>query len=258
MKDNSPASGLVEIDLIVWEFLGNIKAGEERYEDFLGYALDFYSEELNNHGFIGVKNKVIDLTAYKTFKLPKDCIDWIAIAVQVGMRLRRLVKDDSIAWNFKDLNEQGMLDVIVKSDQEKMNLYTMETNAQGEDVGQNFHLSEKHDLMGYFTENKDSREITIHPVNVTVSQVVLRYISDCYNKKEKTLIPATAKKVMKSYIDWKDHEYNTADKKIRLSPWKKTLYDSAYEEYLAMNNDLTTDDIREMLYDAFSLIPTLT
>lgn len=247
---------MVEIGDVVFEHLGNISSGDERREQFLGYALDFYSEELNNHGFIGIKDKVIDLTAWKTFKLPEDCIDWITIAVQVGIRRRSLVRDDSISWNFKDLHTQGLLDVIVKEDQDKMKVYTVNTNSQGDDVGQNFHLTEKHDVIGYFTENKDLKEITIHPVNVTVRQVVLRYISDCYNRREKTLVPVNAKKAMKSYIDWKDHEFGN-DKKYSKAERKRGLFTIAYDEFLAMKADWDFEDIREILYDSYSLTPNI-
>lgn len=255
MKNDKPASGLIPIDDVIWEFLGNIKSGEERYEDFLGYALDFYSEELNNHGFIGIKNELIKLTPYKTFDLPRDCIDWIAIFVQVGMRLRPLVKDNSLAWNNKELYEQGFLDAIVKDDQDNMHLYSININSIGDNVNQNFHLTEKHDLMGYFTENKELRQFTVHPVEETVTQIVLRYISDCYNNREKTLVPVTAKKVMKAYIDWKDHEFSTSDKKYNRAERKRGLYDIAYGEFQAMEADWDPNDIREMLFDTYTLTP---
>ena len=259
MENNKVASGLISLDEVIWEFLGNTGFGEERYEDFLGHGLDFYRDELNNNGYIGIKTKTISLTEYKTFRLPEDCIDWIAIALQVGIRLRKLVRDDSIVWNFKDLYQDGVLDVLIKDDQGKMNLYTHELNSRGEDIGQNFRLSEKHDLTGYFTDNKDLREITIHPVDSTtvVSKVVLRYISDCYNKKDKTLVPVTSVPVIKAYIDWKYHEHSTSDKKIRMSPWKKGLYDSAYEKFQAMEADWDPDDIHEIMYDNYSLTPNI-
>lgn len=258
MQDNNKTpSGLISLDNVIWEFLGNIKAGEERYEDFLGYALDFYRDRLNNNGFIGIKSSVMTLTDYNTFKLPNDCIDWITIAVQVGMRLRKLVRDDTIVWNFKDLHSQGLLDVIVKDDQGKMNLYTTEMNARGEDVGQNFHVSEKHDLIGYFTENKDQREITVHPVNTTVNQVVLRYISDTYNKRNETLVPVTSIPAIKGYIDWKDHEHSTSDTKYRRALRKKDLFDLSYDEFLAMEADWNPEDITEIIYDNFSLTPNI-
>lgn len=235
--------------------LMDLDLGEELFEKFLHFGLKLY-EDLITDGWYGIKDTILDMSAYKSITLPKDCIDWIICGVQVGTHVYAFTHDSNMGMNFKELNDAGTLTSVLATEQEEFGkTFSGYLNEMGEDVGKLFGLKFKHNSEGYFQENEELGEIYFNSNKVTDGKVFLRYISDCSIHEGETLVHRNAKSMMVSYIQWQYHLHNTDLNKKRMAGVYQELYAQEYDRFVQREVKWGIEEIKEVVYDAYSLTP---
>jgi hypothetical protein len=248
--------GYIPLSEVVYSALMDVQETEARFEQYLHWAIKGY-QELNTEGHLGVRHKELPISAYKTVALPDDCVDWTLIGIKQGTEIRAFTKNNNMHLDFQRENERGDLPPAMLSEIEEKGYYFYGTyNIKGEHPGKHFGLKLKNNSAGYFRENKEERIIELHPnTTQTITRVYLEYISDCTDYAGVIMVHLNMRPVLEAFIHWKDAYFSSNPNKVRLTGLRQEQYKEEYDKFVAKNNDLTVEDIEEILFDAYSLSP---
>lgn len=216
-NDNNYAT----VDQVVRSTMASLQQDTmHNYKLFLHYAIEGL-EEFNFDQAQEVKTVRLKPTDWNAIKLPSDYVDWVKIGVQNQDQVTEFDRDENIALYF---NETECGDPIAHtkidcnndlpgatSGLESMygNTYSFSNyiNESGEHEGKLYGYG-KDKSNGRFKVNRERGEIQINASNIS-DYYYLEYISNGFNPSENTVLNQYAKKLIKLYIIWQYHEYNS-------------------------------------------------
>lgn len=246
-----------KLDIIVNSVLADKQYGQELYELFLHYALKIH-RKLNRQGYFGFKTEEVTPTSYNVIVLPKNCIEWISLSVLKGVHLYSYVRSWSIINKFKELDKEGVLANLLKYHNEiEQYQFIGEVNEEGWEIGQLFGMRPHYNVEGYYQYDRDKREIYIKPLSSPTGRLFLSYISDCENAPEEIMVHQNFEDAYYAFIDWQYHEHSDERDLSRKAPYKKQLYEQEMDALDTMEMDLSIEDIEEVYFNSFSLVPLL-
>lgn len=258
--ESSQARGFVTIDSIVRSALMDIGAGMERYEVFRHWCLEGY-KDFNFDLAQEVKTVVLDLTAWKAVSLPLDYVDFVLIGVIVDNKIRVFTHDDRISLYRPDGDEDGITDPIVTTASPDVPAdvpfyFWNVVNSQGEDAGQLYGLTVKHNGQGYYKFNTERREIQFSPAVDGNTKIYLEYISDGVNPNAQTVVNVYAAKLLKLYIHWSRLKFSKSANQAQI---QRAMDDYNKELFKVQNRiqKITVEDVLETMRDAYALVKTV-
>lgn len=252
--------GVVTLDSVIRSYLMDFGAGLERYEQGKHWILEGY-KEFNFDLAAEIKTVALDLTAWKAISLPLDYVDFVVIGVVIDNKIRVFTHDDRISLYRPDDDEDGVTDPIVTTASPDIPAdvpfyFWNAVNSQGEDTGQLYGLTVKHNGQGYYKFNTERREIQFSPAVDGNTKIYLEYISDGVNPNAQTVVNAYAAKLLKLYGHWMRHTFSKSSTMAE----KALAKDMYQKEFFKVQNRIqkvTVDDVLEVMRDAYALVKTV-
>jgi hypothetical protein len=257
------------IDNIVKGVCMDLGEGEERYEQYLHWALeahkDWHLDQAKE-----IKTVQIDLTPYKAAALPDDFVDWTKVGIKCGNTILTFAKDNYMPFpedndgdNVVDVDEDcPRFDVgdysVVDANGYSLNsfshYYYNTLNDKGQDTGNLFGLTAKDNYQGYFRLNKEREEIQFRSRILNLETIYLEYISNGYNPCGMSYVHPYAAKLINLYVHWMRKKHNRLSARWQIDD-AKTDYWQEHDRVSGRMFDLTAEDILEAWRSAYSLLP---
>ena len=239
--------GVVTLDSIVRSAIMDIGAGMERYEQFKHWSIEGYRDfhfDLAQE----IKTTVLTLSAWKAVDIPIDFVDWVMIGVIVDNKIRVFTHDDRISLYRPDADEDGITDALVTTEdpviQDSVPMWFWgNRTSMGEDAGQLYGLTVKHNGVGYYKFNPERKEIQFSPEVDGNTPVYLEYISDGIDPCEKTMVNIYAAKLIKLYIHWQRHRFAKSSNRAQVADAK----DDYWKEFYKVQNRIQKITVEEVL-----------
>lgn len=256
------ANKVVTIDSCIRSAIIDIGAGMERFEQFKNWAIEGY-KELHFDVIQEIKTVQLDLTAWKAIELPTDFVDWVMIGSVVDYQIRVFTNDNRISLYHDDLDPvDGDPDARDGDNSDPVDttanqLYFWNTtNQYGEDTGQLYGMTVKHNGQGYFKLNNERNEIQFSPAIDGDTKIYLEYISNGYDASVATAIHEYAGRCIKRYIHWQRLLHSKS------SPlWERReaerLYYVEYNKVVTRLNKITVEDVLDCARDAYRLVGSI-
>jgi len=258
---HSPTKGMMTVDQIVNSALTDISAGDERYEQFLHWAIEGYRDFIMDVSQ-EVKTVELSLTDWKAIEYPDDYIDWALIGIRCGEMVKVLTNDNNLALTHTldptDDNNPTANTALCSIDdvdtdptrlyyfyfQPTSTYYWANTlNNKGQDQGKLWGLGVKDNGLGYYSDNKERREIQLSVRLNADTKIYLQYVADGYDPCNQTSVNLYAAKLLKYYIHMERVNFSKASKSD-----KKVESDRYWDEHARVVQriaPLTIDDVLE-------------
>jgi hypothetical protein len=239
--------------------LEDIQAGEERFNQFLHFAMEGYREFHMNAGK-QVKAEEIELKEWKQIDLPCDCVD-VNI---VGFRCGDLIKVLTYDRNIPKLHDSE--DCVKQENKPCPDIYSASTadalipfygfyDPGARYIQPKFYgVAVNYNHLGYFDIDWNKRVINFKETIKGQTKVYLEYITDGINYSRETIIHPYAFRLIKLWIHWQRKEN---DDRVSLSEKARAerLFNNQYDEVLVSQMDMSIDDVKEALRSAYRRTP---
>lgn len=252
--------GFVTLDSIVRSALMDIGESMSRYEQFKHFAIEAY-RDFHFDMAQSVKTVQLSLSAWKAINIPIDMVDWVMIGVVVDNKIRAFTNDDRISLYRPDDDEDGVTDDIVTTASPDVPAdvpfyFWNVVNSQGEDAGQLYGLTVKHNGQGYFKMNPERKEIQFSPAVDSNTKIYLEYISDGIDPNAQTVVHIYAAKLIKNYIHWSRVKFSKSANQAQI---QRAMDDYNKELFKVQNRiqKITVEDVLETMRDAYALVKTV-
>ncbi len=260
-----------KIDDIVKGVGTDLGEGEERYEQYLHWALeahkDWHLDQAKE-----IKTIEIDLTQWKSAVLPDDFVDWTKVGIRCGNTILTFTHDENMPFakdsdgdNIPDLDKDcPKFDVtdysVVESSGAGLNsfayYYYNLLNDKGQDYGKLYGLTATDNYQGYFRLNKERQELQFRSRVVNLKSIYLEYISNGYNPCGESYVHPYAGKLISLYIHWMRKKHNKLSARWEILDAKTEYWDEFSRVQWRMF-DLSTEDILESWRDSLTLLPLI-
>jgi hypothetical protein len=251
IKDNT----LKKLSEVIYTLLAKKQYGEEYYELFLIYALSAH-EMYNTHGYFGKKTIEVTPTAFNVIYLPNDCLEWISLDVLKGVHLFSYARSWNMIKKFQELDKEGQLKAGLNYLNEiEQYQFVAELDTEGYEVGKIFGMRAKYNEEGFYNYDRAKREIYIKPLSNPAGKLYLTYISNCIDSKEEALVHPNFVQAYEAYMDWQYHEHSDNQVMYRRAKDKERMYNNEMMKLNALEMDLSMEDIEEVVWDSYSLVP---
>lgn len=243
-KEKYSNSKFYTLSAAVRSVLEDIQAGEERFNQFMKFAMDGY-KEFQFDANLEFNVAIIDMKPHKQIDFPCDFVDWNFIGFKTGNTLNEFTKD-RIPKHFEVVNCVPQENKDMHPAMDAFPDFEWFYNHDIYDVGHHYGLPAAHNYNGYFDVDWKNRVFNFKRVVNNVNKVYLEYISDGINPSGKTIIHPYAFKCIQDYIHWQrrehDDKYSLSDKQRA-----KFLYEEQFGKLLLRQLDLSIEDIKEAL-----------
>ena len=243
--------GCQTLDQITRRAIHDISAGMERYEQFLGWAIEGHGE-LHMDMLREIKIVELNLTPWKAIQWPDDYMDFVLIGVRTGGQIAVFTNDQNLALAYDyetddDLDPLPNDTFIPPNGQAEIALtstryWFLNQNIHGEDTGGVFGLAVKDNGLGYYRVNRPRREIQLSP-KVDAGKAYLEYIANGYKPCKKTTVNLYAAKAIKTYIHWQRCLFSTKNKADAAT--FERLFGNEVYKLIDRMFDLSIDDVLE-------------
>lgn len=244
------------IDNVVKSVCMDLGEGEERYEQYLHWALkesknwylDFAKE---------ICTRLLPVNSYLAVDLPEDYVDWTKVGLKAGNQILTFVHDD-----FMSFPTDNDLDCIPDKDEDLMPddtdagyYYYNLLNDKGQDLGKLWGLSVKDNFQGYFRINEAREQIQFRTKMASMDQIYLEYISNGYDPCGLSYVHPYVSQLIELYIHWQrlKHQGKNAIKwqvdNAKNDYWVE--FDKVQSRYLNM----TAEDYLDVFREGFILTP---
>lgn len=237
------------ISAAVYKVLEDLQYGEERFNQFLNFAIDG-AKRLN----LNVKTEIhfgeFDMTPWKTLVWPDDMISWNVLGIRVGNGIKVFVRDRNIP-KFRDL-----IDCVPQENKPVPRIDLVEVGPLIPFLGYNNYFSSygthyygalvRRDYEGYFDVDEKNRLFNFKEVIPQGKKIYLEWIGDGLNYNGQTIIHPTVFPCLVDFIHWQrvkfDGNYGLGE--IRMF---KDDFDQSVDEALVNNLDMSVDEVRNAL-----------
>lgn len=248
------------LDSIVNSVIADLDEGStHNYDKYLHWALealqDFHMDSAQE-----VKTVMLPMNDYNAIDFPKDYVDWCKIGIAIGDKVKTFGVNDNIAtYMDKDecgnpiKNSIGDCNSLPDNCSDGFGGYWFNNyiNDHGEVLGRFFGIGGGSSGLGYYTVNKQSRQIQFDSV-VRRTNAYMEYIGTGFNPCETTVVNQYAKKLLKLYIHWHrcKFKFGRISGETREA---KQEYNDEYRLVRARLNDLTPEKIIELTRKNYKL-----
>lgn len=239
------------------------------YKQFLHFAIEGY-QDFHFDQASEIKHTELDVTNWKSVKLPTDFVDVVRLGVRRGDHVIPFDKNSDISLYF-DKDECG--NPMAHSD------YVCSKSIPSADIGVNFGYPSStdhyfHNLInesgehegrmygrgggayknGSWKINRERGEIQLSS-SVSESKIYLEYLANGFDPNEETMVNQYAKKLIKLYIIWQYHEYNHEPRINRSASRHEDLYYAERNKVAGRLNGLSVDEILRTIRDSYIQSP---
>ncbi|MEJ7644274.1 MAG: hypothetical protein WKF87_06745 [Chryseolinea sp.] len=224
----------------VYSVLDDIQAGEERFSQFLKYAIDA-AREFTFDALHEIHFAVIPMLQWKQIAFPSNMVDWTVIGVRSNGQMKVFTRDSGIGhFNedevFEDISTVPAVGSIPIVGQD--NYFHDGAGLYGSRISAN--------QSGYFNVDWKNRVFNFHNTVNNVGNVYLEYITDGINYCGQTVIHPYAFRAIQLYIHWQRKE-NDDKYSESASARAKHLFEQEYTKVIVRNLNLSIADIKEAL-----------
>jgi hypothetical protein len=244
---------VISLHKIVTNVLLKRKYPWHYYIEFLVYAKDGLATLAKDENIISGRYKVLQLNDNHAIEIPNDYLDYTKISMMNGQHLQPLVEDNSLNlvpnydsdFQIQPYSQGFATDTATVEYAGYLSPYwwTVNWNSYGENTGRQF--GGVGSMSDTFRVNKARNEIKINE-NLTLTQVVLEYVSNGMDADSATQIDWYAKDCLEAYCMWQFKENNRT--------YSAGEAEVAKQEYInqrlilrAELSDLTTDNLKRIV-----------
>ncbi len=234
-----------------------IHYGKEAYRDF---KFDMAKE---------IKTVRLEMTPWKSLKLPDDCLDLVKVGVVVRGQILTFTHDQYLPMDRQKCDKS--IDTVLPSGRQGSFLpitgptaffasgsyvyYSNYYNEYGEFKGRLYGLAGNDNGLGYYRWDREKKEVHLN-VNSSLetAQFIVEYIGNCDNPTEATVVNPLAKKMIKFYIDWRLAERDPnvpGNRAARL----EDVYWNEFRRVVSRMSDVDIGDIIEASRQYYMMTP---
>lgn len=258
VKKQTKARGFVTLDSCIRGALMSIGESMSRYEQFRHYAIKAFRKfqfDLAQE----VRTVELDLTAWKAYEIPIDCVDIVMFGVRINNVIRVFTSDDRISLFHEATDgypeDITSLETLPETEGENANPETLTFwNGSNGNTGQLYGLVTKSNGNGYYKINTERREIQMAPSIKTGTKGYLEYIADAVDPCEASVIHVYAAEFIELYIHWQRLKYSKSSSLGAID----MAYKDAMREFGVVQNriqKITVEDVLECARDGYRMTP---
>lgn len=228
-------NGYVNIDYVVSSYI--LKSGEDDrfYEAYLQFVIQGLGE-LRLGSLTHIKATRLTLEGNNTATLPNDFVDYTAVGVCDGGRIRHLSENTNICLPTETECGVSQRDVTTTTNNENNHSQYVFVPHYYDGVYYEDYTAEGGFNTSYFRVDKAGRRLVfLNDANASGQQVILEYIANDINKD--TVIPRSAVPVLEAYINYAKLEYknvNFGEKRMAQRNYRNKL-----RKFRALNYSFT-------------------
>lgn len=248
-------AAFTSLDAIVRNVILRKRLSLHWYIDFMVHAVNCL-RELSMDDLKCVNTKLLTVDAYNAIDLPNDYLDYTRVGIKAGQNIKPLVETDKInslvnrnpadlsPTTYGNANADNSTAALYYGYSYPFFWHTVTWNQYGESVGRMFGFGAgiQDDV---FKVVKERNQIQLTE-NLSVSEIVLEYISDGTSADAATAVTPYAYATIAAYIDWQIKEnsrsYGMGDRQLA-----KSEYVSQRQILRARLSDLTPEVLERII-----------
>jgi hypothetical protein len=230
----------------VYSCLEDIQAGEERFNQFLKWAIDGF-QEFHFEAAREIEVGVFEMNPWKQIDYPSNLVAISKVGIQIGNSIATFTIDKNIPKYFNEVDgikqentDAPMLDESLLAN----DLIPFFTDDYFSGSGSYYGKPAQHNYSGYFDLDEKNRVINFKRTVTGQSLIYLEWITDGINPTGRTVIHPHVFKCIQNYIHWqrKEHDDRYGGGEAERA---RTLYNNSFQDVLVRQLDLSLADISE-------------
>lgn len=254
---------LVSLQTIADGVLADLGESAHRKEQMLKWALDYFRRYKMDIAR-DVRETYLDMTAWKSIILPKDCVDWLQLGIRNGEVTNTMVNTNFLATRDCACDDDAPTQPRYCADDDAgEGIQFNSIDEQGADAGKMYGLMMKDNGVGYFTPNRNMRvnEIQLNARIPAGTRIYFMYLSTLFDPSVESVVHPYCQDLIAKGIHYENLKFkrNAGNRNIGLSDiaMAKNELDEELCLVAERRSDLTVDSMMEIIRSGHRLSPKM-